>query len=473
MNITQEDKGNLTKLLKVEIKPEDYKPAVDKQLKDYQKKAQEPGFRVGKVPFGIIDKKYGKAVRLDEVNKILSEKISDYIEENKLPILGQPLANEENMPKGDFAKDDTFEFFFDIGMAPELDFNLEDKTYDFYRIKVDDKQLDEYITNIVNQHGEQKSVDDEVKEKDVVKGTITELDENGEAKTDGILNENASLSMEYLQDEDVKNKFLGASKGDVINFDPAKAAGDNKSELASMLGVEQEDTEDISDNFSFEISDITRLHPAELNEELFKKVYPEDEITTEEAFRNKVKEDAEKAYERESERLLMAMASDDLVENTELELPHEFLKRWLVQNDENLTPEKLEADYDKYAKTMKWQLIENKIIKENDIEVKDEEVKDQIRKYFMQQMGGGEISEEMQKQLEPIVDSMMQNKEQTKQIYDQLFDEKLAKTIKEKVNLNEKEVSYDEFIKIAQSQQSDDDNHNHDHEEEPDNSKTE
>lgn len=473
MNITQEDKGNLTKLLKVEINPDDYKSAVDKQLKDYQKKAQEPGFRVGKVPFGIINKKYGKAVRLDEVNKILSEKISDYIQEKELPILGQPLANEENMPKGDFAKDDTFEFFFDVGLAPELDFNLEDKTYDFYRIKVDDKQLDEYITNIVNQHGEQKSVDGEVKEKDVVKGTITELDENGEAKTEGILNENATLSLEYIQDEAVKNKFLGASKGDAINFDPAKAAGDNKTELASMLGVEQEDTEGISDNFSFEISDITRLHPAELNEELFKKVYPEEEITTEEAFRNKVKEDAEKAYERESERLLMAMASDDLVENVELELPHEFLKRWLVQNDESLTPEKLEADYDKYAKTMKWQLIENKIIKENDIEVKDEEVKDQIRKYFMQQMGGGEISEEMQKQLEPIVDSMMQNKEQTKQIYDQLFDEKLAKAIKEKANLNEKEISYDEFIKIAQSQQTDDDGHNHDHEEESDNSKTE
>jgi trigger factor len=202
-------------------------------------------------------------------------------------------------------------------------------------------------------------------------------------------------------------------------------------------------------------------------------VYPEEEITSEEAFRNKVKEDAEKAYERESERLLMVMASEDLVENVELDLPHEFLKRWLVQNDENLTAEKVEAEYDKYAKTMKWQLIENKIIKENDIEVKDEEVKDQIRKYFMQQMGGGSISEDMQKQLEPIVDSMMQNKEQTKQIYDQLFDEKISKAIKENVNLNEKDVSYEEFIKMAQAQQHDEEGHDHNHEEDENPEKSE
>ncbi|MDZ7775363.1 MAG: hypothetical protein U5L09_06970 [Bacteroidales bacterium] len=267
--------------------------------------------------------------------------------------------------------------------------------------------------------------------------------------------------------------MLGASKGDTITLDPKKVAGDNDTELASLLGVEKEQTQDISENFSFEISDITRLIPAELNEELYKKVYPEEEITSEEAFRNKVKEDAEKAYERESERLLMVMASEDLVENVELELAHEFLKRWLVQNDENLTAEKVEAEYDKYAKTMKWQLIENKIIKENDIEVKDEEVKDQIRKYFMQQMGGGSISEDMQKQLEPIVDSMMQNKEQTKQIYDQLFDEKISKAIKENVNLNEKDISYEEFIKIAQAQQPDEEGHDHNHEEDENPEKSE
>ncbi len=453
MNITQEDQGNLTTLLKVVIEPEDYKPSVDKQLKDYQKKAQEPGFRVGKVPIGIIDKKYGRAIRLDEVNKILSDKINNYILENELPILGQPLANQENMPKGDFSKNDTFEFFFDIGLSPDIDLNLEERTFDFYRIEIDDKQIDEIVENIRSQHSTQEPVDDEIKEGDVVKGAITELDESGEAKTEGVFVENGSINVDYIKDENTKKQFLGKKNGDVVHFNPTKYAGENTSEIKSLLKIENEQLENISNNFSFEIEEIIRNKPADIDEELFKKAYPEDEINTEEAFRNKIKEDAEKAYERESERLLLAQLSEKLVKEIDPELPDEFLKRWLVQNDEKLTEETLEQDYEKYSRSMKWQLIENQIIKKFDVQVTDDEVKDQIRSYFMQQLGGGEISEDMQKQLEPIVESMMQNKDQTKQIYDQLFDEKISKALKEHTNLNEKKVSYNEFIKIAQAQQ--------------------
>lgn len=453
MNITQEDQGNLTTLLKVVIEPEDYKPSVDKQLKDYQKKAQEPGFRVGKVPIGIIDKKYGKAIRLDEVNKILSDKINNYIQENELPILGQPLANQENMPTGDFSKNDTFEFYFDIGLSPDIDLKLDERTFDFYRIAVDDKQIDEIVENIRSQHGSQEPVDDEIKEGDVVKGAITELDESAEAKTEGVFVEKGSINVDYIKDEDTKKEFLGKKSGDVVHFDPKKYADDNASEIKSLLEIEDEQIENISNNFSFEIEEVVRNKPAEVNEELFKKAYPEDEINTEEEFRNKIKEDAEKAYERESERLLMAQVSEKLVDEIDPQLPDEFLKRWLVQNDEKLTAEAVEKDYEKYSRSMKWQLIENQIIKKFDVQVTDDEVKEQIRSYFMQQMGGGEISEDMQKQLEPIVESMMQNKEQTKQIYDQLFDEKISKALKESAILDEKKVSYDEFIKIAQAQQ--------------------
>jgi len=468
MNITQEDKGNLTKLVKIEIQPEDYKESVDKQLKDYQKKAQEPGFRIGKVPFGIINKKYGKAVRLDEINKLLSDKINSYIEDSKLNILGQPLANQDHDPKGDFGKDDTFEFYFDLGIAPDFDLDLENREFDFYRIKLDEKQVGEYVENIRNQNGSQESVDDEVKEGDIVKGVMTELDENGQPKEDGIVKEDGMLSVDYIKDEELQNALLGKKKEDTVTFNAKKVANDNDTELASMLGMEKEEAAEVDSDFSMKIAEVVRNKPAELNEELYKKMYPNEEITTEDEFRAKVKEDAEKAYERESERLLLAVTSDKLVDDINIELPDEFLKRWLLQNDENLTPEKLEKDYDRYSRTMQWQLIENEIIKTYNVEVKDEEVKEQIRGYFMQQMGGGEVSDEMKKQLDPIVDQMMQNKEQTKQIYDQLFDEGLARAVKENASLNVKEVTYDEFVKIAQEQQPKDHDHDHDHDHEGD-----
>lgn len=453
MNITLEDKGNLTKLLKIEVQPEDYKESVTKQLKDYQKKAQEPGFRVGKVPFGIINKKYGRAVRLEEVNKLITDKLNAYLTDNKIPVLGQPIPNEENAPKGDFAKDDTFEFFFDLGLSPEINLDLKEKEFAFNKITVDEKQVDEYVKNILNQHGEQKSIDDEVKAGDIVKGKIMEMDADGNQKADGIVNAEATLGVDYIKDEDTKKLFLGAKKEDVIAFDPKKAAGDNDTELAYMLGIEKEAATAIGDTFNFVIEDVTRLEPAQIDEELYKKVYPAEEITTEEAFRAKVKEDSEKAYERESQRFLMAEASDKLVEETEMELPDAFLKRWLVQNEENITAEMLENDYDKYARSMKWQMIENKLIKDFEIEVKEEEVKAMFRTYFMQQMGGAEISEEMKQQLDPIVDSMMQNQEQVKQVYEQLFDEKLSRVIKDNSKLKVNEVSYDEFIKLAQARQ--------------------
>ena len=451
MEITQEDKGNLTSLIKVEITPEDYQESVNSKLKEQQKNAQVKGFRKGKVPFGLIEKWYGKSIRLDEINKMLSEKLTNYIQENELPILGQPMPNQEHTPQGDFEKNDTFVFYFDIGLAPDIDINIPEREFDYYKIKVDDKQLDEYIENIKKQHGEQKSVDEPVEDNDVLKGVMEELDDDGNPKEDGIVNEEATISMQYVQDEENKNALLGKQKEDAATLNPMKVSGGNESEAASMLNVDKERAQELDKSFQFTLKEITRNHPAELGEDLYKKVYPDAEITTEEEFRNKVAEEAEKAYEKEADKMLMAQASDKLIEEINPQLPDDFLKRWLVENQKDLTREQLENDYERYANSMKWQLIENRIIKDFDIEVKDEEVKEQIRNYFLQQMGG-QASEEMKQQIEPIVASMMQNQEQTKQIYDQLYDEKLAKVVKENAKLKEKEISYDEFVKLAQQQ---------------------
>jgi len=451
MNITQEDKGNLTSLIKVEITPEDYQEEVTKQLKEQQKNAQIKGFRKGKVPYGLIEKWYGKSIRLDQINKTLSEKLTNYIQENELPILGQPMASEDHTPEGDFEKNDNFVFYFDIGLSPDFEVNLPEKDFDYHKIKVDETQVDQYLENIKKQYGEQQSVDEPVEENDVLKGEMKELDEDGNLKEEGIVNQEATISLQYVQDESVKNELLGKEKGSEVVINPIKASGGNESEAASMLNVEKERANELDKNFQFTINEITRVIPAELNEDLFKKVYPKEEITTEEEFRKKVAEEAEKAYEKESDKMLMAQATDKLVDEIDPELPDEFLKRWLLENEKDLTKEKLENDYERYAKSMKWQLIENKLLKEYNVEVKDEEVKDQIRNYFLQQMGGN-VSEEMKQQIEPIVASMMQNDDQTKQIYDQLYDEKLAQVIKENAKINEKEVSYEEFMKMAEEQ---------------------
>lgn len=451
MNITKEDKGNLTSLIKVEITPEDYQEEVTKQLKEQQKNAQIKGFRKGKVPYGLIEKWYGKSIRLDQINKMLSEKLTNYIQENELPILGQPMASEDHTPEGDFEKNDNFVFYFDIGLSPDFEVNLPEREFDYHKIKVDDKQVDQYLENIKKQYGEQQSVDEPVEENDVLKGEMKELDEEGNPKEDGIVNQEATISLEYIKDETIKNELLGKEKGSEVVINPMKASGDNESEAASMLNIDKERANELDKNFQFTINEITRVIPAELNEDLFKKVYPKEEITTEEEFRKKVAEEAENAFEKESDKMLMAQATDKLVDEIDPELPDEFLKRWLLENEKDLTKEKLENDYERYAKSMKWQLIENKLLKEYNVEVKDEEVKDQIRNYFLQQMGGN-VSEEMKQQIEPIVASMMQNDDQTKQIYDQLYDEKLAQVIKENAKINEKEVSYEEFMKMAEEQ---------------------
>ncbi|MCF8232567.1 MAG: trigger factor [Bacteroidales bacterium] len=452
MNITLEDKGNLTSLIKVEITPEDYQEEVTKQLKEQQKNAHVKGFRKGKVPYGLIEKWYGRSIRLDQINKILSEKLTNYIQENELPVLGQPMPSQDHSPEGDFDKNDNFVFYFDIGLSPEINLNLPERDFDYYRIKLDKKQIDEHIENIRKQYGEQQSVEEPVEDKDVLKGAMKELDEEGNPVEEGIVNEQATLSMEYVQDEDIKNEILGKEIGDQVTINPMKVSGNNESEAASMLNVDKERAGELDKDFQFTINEITRVAPAELNEELFKKVYPKDEITTEEDFRKKVAEEAEKAYEKESDKMMMAQATDKLVDELDPELPDEFLKRWLVENEKNLTREQIENDYERYAKSMKWQLIENKILKEYSIEVKDEEVKDQIRSYFLNQIGGENASEEMKQQIEPIVASMMQNDDQTKQIYDQLYDEKMARVIKEHAQINEKEVTYDQFVKMAQEQ---------------------
>lgn len=448
MNITKEETGTLTATIRVEILEEDYQDSVKKVLKDYQKKANMPGFRPGKVPFGMIQKMYGKAVIADEVNKILSENLNNYIKDNDLNIIGHPIANTEKTKSLDFEHEQSFEFFFDIGLSPEIDLELSDKIkVDFHKIKVDAKTTEKYLEDVKKRFGN-STQPEESGEEDIMKGKIEELDPDGNPLENGI-NRETSVYIDFVKTKTEKKKFTGKKVGDSVVFNVVKAFK-NEVDRASLLGINKEELEEHQGDFRFLIEDIHRIEPAEVNEELFKKVFPTETIENEEQFMERLNKEIEKSYEAESDRYFMTSARDKLIETVDISLPDDFMKRWLVEQSEGkITQDQIDKEYDQYAKSLKWQLIQNKIMKDHDIRVEEEEIRQYVRNYFASQGLAGGDDEESKKRIETIVDSVLQNKEEIQQIYDQLYDQKIHELLKSKLKLSNKSVSYDDFIKLV------------------------
>jgi trigger factor len=448
MEITRENTGELTATIKMVISPADHSENVTKILKDYQRKANVPGFRPGHVPFGMIKKLYGGAVFAEEVNKLVSDKLHQYITDEKLDILGQPLPNTSLTPEFDWKEGQDIEFFFDLGMAPSFDFVLDEKiAVDYHVIKVDDTMVDKYLDDMRQRFG--TLTNPEVAgEKDVLSGEFVQLDADDNALENGIVH-TSKLAADLVTDTDVKSKLVGAKVGDVVNFNPLKATG-NAVEASSMLGISKEEVEGLESDFSFTISEISTMSPAEMNEEFYEKVFPAAEIKTEEEFRNQVRNESEKAFVADSDHLFTHHSQEKLVESISISLPDEFMKRWLVESNEGkITAEDIERDYHKYAEGMKWQLIENKIIREADIHVDDQEIKDYVKDYYLQGWRTMQLTEDLLGRLETIADSFIKDKPaEVRRIVDALYSQRVAAYIKSKVKLVLKEISYDEFIKL-------------------------
>ena len=385
MNITRENTGDLTAILKVEIIEKDYQEQVQNVLKDYRKKANIPGFRPGKVPFGIINKMYGKAVIVDEVNKVLSESIQKYIEENKLNLIGQPLPNVEKSEKVDFDTQKEFEFFLDLGLFPEVNLELsEEIKVDYYDIKADKKAVDIYIDDIKKRNGTTINPD-ESELGDVLKGEIIQLDNEGKVVGEGDTKE-TSVSIDFLKDKKIQKEFIKLKKGDKVVFNPLKAT-DNETETAHLLGVSKEDKEKMEADYEFTVTEITRIEPAELNEELYKKVFPHEKIEDEAQMRKQIKKMAEVSFAPESDKMFMNNAIEKLIEVTDISLPDEFVKRWLFEgNQDKITKEQIEGQYESYVRSLKWQLIENRIITDNNIKVEEQDIKDYVKNFLFNQM---------------------------------------------------------------------------------------
>ena len=455
MDITKENKDDLNGVLKVHVKPEDYNERLDQVVKDYKKKAKMDGFRPGKVPESLIRKMYGRSIKIEEINKLVREKISEYIKNEELEILGNPLPNQDEQKSINWDNDSEFEFVFAIAMAPdfELEISEEDKV-PYYTIQVTDELIDQQVNNYLERLGEFKPIDSVQNMDEIISAHVSELDEEGNQKEGGIVKEDATISIQVIKDEEIKNKFEGAQVGDEIDVD-LKKAFPNDTEISSMLNIDKEKAENLESQFRISITEIKQFEKAEMNQELFDKIYGEGNVTSEEEFRQKIKEELEEHLKPESERKLTQDIKKYFVEKFDLELPTDFLKRWLkeTQQNENLTEEKIENEFPRFVEDMKWDLIKNRIIKENEIQVDENEVLElakQVTAQQFQQYGLGNLPDE---QLEQYAPELLKKEEDRRKFYERKYEEKAVDFIKEQITLEEKEITSEEFQKMAQEDQ--------------------
>ena len=446
MNISQEGNGELSAIIHVNLKEEDYIDSVNKQLSDYRKKASMPGFRPGKVPMGMIKKMYGKGVLVEEVNKTVSEALNKHILDNKVNVLGYPLPNTEKTTTLDFDTDKEFDFYFDIGLSPDFDVELSDNiAIPYYTIKVGDKDIDKAVEDVKVRFGTEENP--EVAElTDALQGMFSQVDDENQL-VEGGYSHNGYFRIEDIKLKTIQNKFVGKKAGDIEVLNLMKAFKE-ESKVRSLLHLHEGDEDKLDLNYQFEIEKVVRTQDAEVNEELIMKVYPNGDITTEEAFREKIAGEMKQHWTRDTDQQFLVDTINELQKLANIDLPDEFMKRWLLESNEGkITAEQIVEQYDSYAKTMRWQLIDAKLQEQfgEQLKVEQEEVRNKVKGYFQQ----GVESAEPNPQVEAIIDQVLQNREESEKIYRGLMDEKYITLFKEKLKLKDKEVDSDKFAEIA------------------------
>ena len=447
MKITQGKAKNMMTTIKIEVTESDYSEKVTGILKSYRKDAVVPGFRKGKTPMSIIEKQYKTSVVVDEVNKLLQDSLYKHITENKVKVLGSPMPLSDN--EIDWKNNSDFIFEYEVGLAPEFDVKISKKDkLDFYKIEADKKLVDNYCNDIAKRYGKMSNPSKSIAG-DLVYCLIQQLDSNGNIDSSGISNE-ATVSIDTIKEKKYQKMFIGVEPDVKFNLNVKKVFS-NKSDLSAMLKISQGELENLSnDLFEFTIIRINRLAPAVFDNELFNKVYPDGKIKNLKEFKNKIKEEAEKSFEVESDRMLKNDVVLYLVDKIKFDLPDEFLMKWLVKSSEKpLTIDQVKQDYPQYSKSLKWQLIENKILEEHKVKVDNDDLINftkEIVKKQMQQYGQA-ISDD--KQIADIAENILKNEDERKRISNQLFDEKTLVIYKELFKLNQKSISYDDFVKLA------------------------
>jgi len=450
MNITRENIDDLNAVLKVRIDKTDYEEKVETVLKDYRKKATIKGFRPGMVPIGLIKKMYGRAVQIDEINKVVTDNIQKYITEEKLEILGDPLPKADEQDRIDFDTQEAFTFSFEIGLTPPIELKLSKKNkVNQYEIIIDEKMRNEYLENYTRRYGELRKAD-QTEEKDVVKGKIEAIDNDGNVRPEGPSVEDTSLGIDIIKDKNIKKEFIGKSIGDSIDFD-LKKAYPNDTEIAGILHKKKEEIENLEGNYRFTVNDISRFYPAALGKELFDRIFGEGVVNSEEEFMKRIEEEITINLRRESDFKLLMDIKALAMEKTDFQLPEEFLKRWLLRVNEKSTEEQIGKEFDSFRKDLKWQLIRNKIARDNEVKISEEELQNEaekITRYQFQQYGLFYATDE---QIANYAKETLKRDEDAKRIADKILEEKAIILMKELVKLENKSVTIEEFNKLFES----------------------
>ena len=447
MNIVKKDLDQNNAIVTLSIVKADYTEQVDKKLRETRKKANIPGFRPGMVPAGLIKKMYGKQMVAEEINKMVSDSLYNYIRENDVNVLGEPLPNVTEQKVIDFDTQEDFEFVFDLGIAPEFDVELTKKDkVKFYTITVSDEMIENQVKSYTGRYG--KYIQEEVvEEKDMLKGELLEM-ADGKVNESGLKVTDATLTAAYMKDDAQKALFVGAKKGDIVTFNPTKAF-ENETEISSMLKISKEAAKEITSDFQLKIESITRYHESLIDQELFDKVYGEGTVKTEEEFRTKIKENIQENLAADSEYKFGVDAQKMLVEKyNDLAFPDAFLKRWVLSSNENITPETLEEDFPKMIENLKWQLIKNKLEKANDVKVEKEDIDNYARKMAKAQFAQYGMIGMDDEIIANYAKDMMKKEETFRNIMDKVSEEKVLAAVKEAVKLENKEITIEEFNKM-------------------------
>ncbi|WP_289053266.1 trigger factor [Carboxylicivirga marina] len=448
MNISKENIDALNAVIKLTVEKEDYAGRVDNVLKDYRKRVNMPGFRAGKVPMGVVKKMYGKAVIADEVNKLVSEKIHSYIVDEKLDLLGEPLPSE-TQELIDFDNSDKFDFVFDVAIAPEMELSLSKRIkLPYYKVEVSEEMFKQQKDSVTGRFGKSEPVE-AATEKALVKGNFAQL-EGGDVKEGGIAPEDVVLSMAIIKDEDEKAKLMGAKANDVIVFDPKKAFP-NDTEISHMLKITKEEAEALTGDFQFTVTEVTEFVEAELNQDLFNQAFGEGVVNSEEEFNARINEDIAKNLEMETEYRFSIDAKEKLMGKVKVDFPEAFLKRWLLatnRDNEKLDADTIDTEMPRFLEDLKWQLIRNNIIKNNDVKVEEADVIEFAKKSAKMQFMQYGLASVPDEHLENYAQEMLKQDEQRRQMAEGAMQEKVIAFIKEAVKVEEKEITRDDFNKL-------------------------
>tara|TARA_Y100001978_G_scaffold201650_1_gene220524 strand:+ start:916 stop:2313 length:1398 start_codon:yes stop_codon:yes gene_type:complete len=445
MDVIVKNLDPLNAVLTVKISNEDYQKTYESSLKNYRKQMQLPGFRKGHVPTNIIKKKYGPTILAEEIDKILNKSIFDHISTEKINILGNPLPIEDDKLKVDWNNPGDFEFAYELGIAPDFTLDLPGKLkYTMYQPKIDDSLINKQINDLAKRYGKLISVE-KAGEGDMIFANFKELDEDGNVVADGF-NQSSTISLEFIEDKKVKKKLIGAKPKDEFTLDP-KTISRGDADMAAMLGIEKERAALYNRNVLMTVTDSKTLKPANIDVALFDKLYGAGEVKTEEEFRNKVTEELNKMFVADTDRLFKKEVSATLIKKLKIKLPDTFLKKWILSSNKEATKEQVDKDYEMYADNLKWQLIENNIIKEQKIKVEGEELMNHTMELIGSQYAQYNMMIPAEDELKKAAENVLANKDEARKINDMLYDKKVMDFLKSTLKITDKFISHEDFVK--------------------------